>query len=273
MSQREIDAKNAEFWNEVCGSSLARSLGITEISIRSLRRFDEAYLRLYPYLGQYVLREDIKDKRVLEIGLGYGTLGQVLVEHGSQYHGLDVAEGPVRMMSYRLFSLGKEWKGRVQVGSILNAPYGNCTFDYVYTIGCLHHVGSLDRSISEVYRILKKGGKAVVMLYNKNSLRLLVEVPTRRFFSLLLRRGFIDGSSEKIRALYDTDIKGAAAPHTDFVSPRRARQLFKRFSSVRIDIQNFDNYTFHGRMLFKRERFLGNIARILGLDLYITAIK
>lgn len=33
IMQSEIDEKNAEFWNELCGSSLARSLGITEVSL------------------------------------------------------------------------------------------------------------------------------------------------------------------------------------------------------------------------------------------------
>jgi hypothetical protein len=37
---------------------------------------------------------------------------------------------------------------------------------------------------------------------------------------------------------------------------------------VRIDVQNFDNYRYA-----RREWFLGNIARVVGLDLYITATK
>jgi len=273
MSQREIDDKNAKFWNELCGSSLARSLGITEISNGNLRRFDEAYIGLYPYLPQYVLTEELSDKRVLEIGLGFGTLGQMLAEQGCQYHGLDIAEGPVGMMCYRLSTLGRQWRGRVQVGSILDAPYGDGSFDYVYSIGCLHHTGSLVRSISEVHRILRPGGKAIIMLYNRNSFRIRVEVPVRKFVSLVSKGGFMRAAGERIRALYDTDSGGAAAPHTDFVSPREVRQLFQEFSSVKIDIQNFDGYSFRGKTILKRERLLSNMGRIVGLDLYITATK
>ena len=56
MSQSEIDIRNARFWNELCGSSLARSLGIKEVSIESLQQFDLAYLGLYPYQSQHVVR-------------------------------------------------------------------------------------------------------------------------------------------------------------------------------------------------------------------------
>jgi hypothetical protein len=80
-------------------------------------------------------------------------------------------------------------------------------------------------------------------------------------------------TDENTRALYDTDSDGTAAPHTDFVSPSQVRQLFKRFSSVKIDIRNFDNYSFRGKIILKRENVLGNIDRLLGLDLYITATK
>ncbi len=46
---RGIDKANAEFWNELCGTTMARSLGITDHSLESLKRFDEAYLAFYPY--------------------------------------------------------------------------------------------------------------------------------------------------------------------------------------------------------------------------------
>lgn len=273
MAQQDIDIKNAGFWNELCGSSLARSLGITDMSTDTLRIFDEAYLTLYPYLLEYVSNEDLHGKKVFEIGLGYGTLGQKLAEGGCDYHGLDIAARPVSMMGYRLSQIGCDWEGKVQVGSILNAPFQDSSFDYVYSIGCLHHTGHLERAVSEIYRLLKTGGKAIIMLYNKHSFRLLFQVPVMRFFDILSgKRGF-KRPNEKIRSLYDTDSDGTAAPHTDFVSLSDINRLFRKYSSVKVDIRNFDNYPFRGKIIFKRERLLNNIARVLGLDLYITATK
>jgi SAM-dependent methyltransferase len=273
LLRENIDQANAEFWDELCGSWLAVSLGIKEVNPGNLRRFDDAYFSLYPYLSEYFLGESLQAQKVLEIGLGYGTLGQALAEEGCDYFGLDIAEGPVEMMCYRLNQMGREWRGKVQTGSVQNIPYKDSTFDYVYSIGCLHHTGDIERSVSEVYRVLKDGGQAVIMLYNKHSFRLLVQVPLMRVLGIFSNMKRYQNIDEKIRSLYDTSEDGSAAPHTDFVSPREVRRIFKRYSRVKIDIRNFDNYSIGGKSLLKREWVLNNLARFLGLDLYITAIK
>ena len=48
--QSTVDAANADFWNELCGTHLAKFLGIRDGTPASLRRFDDAYLCMYPYL-------------------------------------------------------------------------------------------------------------------------------------------------------------------------------------------------------------------------------
>ena len=65
MSQKEIDAKNSTFYNELCGTPLANSLGIIDDSPESLKRYDEYYFGVYPYLKDYVLEEDLEDLKVL----------------------------------------------------------------------------------------------------------------------------------------------------------------------------------------------------------------
>ncbi len=280
MSQTEIDSKNAKFWDELCGTNLARSLGITEPTPESLRRFDEAYLSFYPYLDRYVTTETLVGKRVLEIGLGYGTLGQLLAARGCRYYGLDIAPNPVAMMKHRLAYLGRDASDRIQVGSALEIPCKDASFDYVYSVGCLHHTGNLDRAISEVHRVLGRGGKAIVMLYNRHSFRRLVKLP------VLSLRGLVSSLSgllgyrtrtnlaQRVRALYDINTKGDPAPHTDYVSRGQVRQLFRDFRDVRIESQNFDSLVFlPGRLVIPREKLLGNVARVAGLDLYIQAYK
>ena len=97
-----LDDRNAAFWDELCGTNLARELGITDASEESLARFDEAYFALYPYLLGYFPRKAVQGRRLLEIGLGYGTLGEALAWLGANYHGLDLAAAPVAMMRARL---------------------------------------------------------------------------------------------------------------------------------------------------------------------------
>jgi SAM-dependent methyltransferase len=273
--QLSIDVQNAAFWTELCGSSLARSLDITDRTPESLRKFDEAYIAMYPYLSRYVTNEDLAGKKVLEVGLGYGTLGQLVASRGCEYHGIDIAVSPVDMMRYRLRLLGIDAADRVHTGSALEIPYPDASFDHVYSIGCLHHTGNLPRAVSEVHRVLKAGGKATVMLYNRHSFRRLAELPARYVWRIVSRRDRRGSFAETARARYDSNAAGDAAPHTDFVSRSDVRRrLFARFSSVRVDVQNFDRYAlFKDRIVMSRETLLGNIARILGTDLYIVATK
>ena len=272
MVQQEIDLKNSKFWNDLCGSGLALSLGITEINAETLAQFDQAYMAFYPYLAGYISREMLQGQKVLEIGLGYGTLGQALISHAARYCGIDIAPGPVAMMSDRLNLMGKKEQGQVKLGSALEIPYPDENFDHVYSIGCLHHTGDLERSIDEVYRVLKPRGRAVIMLYHRHSFRQLVQVPYRWVKNLFKsgRKNF----SELVRSMYDTDLSGETAPHTDYISLSQARSLFRQFSEVAIDIQNFETYPLFGGLIkIKREWFLNNVARVLGLDLYIVATK
>ena len=274
MPQGEIDTRNADFWNELCGSGLAQSLGITENTPENLRRFDDAYMTLYPYLAPYVTAEDLSGKRVLEIGLGYGTLGQFIASRGCHYYGLDIAAGPAAMMRYRLARRGEEGEDRVQQGSALDIPHPDASFDYVYSIGCLHHTGNLERAVSEVYRVLVPAGKAIVMLYHRHSFRRLIQVPVRYVRNVLSKHRRYKSFGEVVRALYDTNSSGAAAPHTDFVSRSDVRRLFGRFSQIRIDSQNFDTYVLlRSRIVIPREKLLNNLGRALGTDLYVVAKK
>lgn len=259
-----VDDENAAFWNELCGTSLARQVGVTGRSADDLRRFDDAYLHFYPYLDRY-LPEDLTGERVLEVGLGYGTLGQVIAERGAQYTGVDVAAGPVAMMRHRMVLIGRS-DCEARQASVLELPFDDAMFDRVVTVGCLHHTGDLRRAMTEVSRVLRPGGHALVMVYNKWSARRLLAGP-----ALLLRRVIHrSGRAEAMRGLYDKDQSGAAAPHTEFVSRRALRALFDGWRDVRIDRRNLS----FGRIAFLRRPALTvGLDRIAGLDLYAQAVR
>jgi len=115
--QGNVDQANAAFWNTLAGSVLAESLGVRDFSPESLARFDRGYFDYYPYLLQYVDLTTLSGKKVVEIGLGYGSLGQRMVEAGADYTGLDVAAGPVRLLNHRLRS--RNLPGQAIQGSML----------------------------------------------------------------------------------------------------------------------------------------------------------
>jgi SAM-dependent methyltransferase len=266
-STENVTTSNAAFWNELCGSDLARSVGVEDASPASLRRYDDAYMGMYPYLWRYV-PESLDGLMTLEIGLGYGTLGQLLAGRGADYHGLDNAAGPVAMMRHRLGQLGVGSPDQVVQGSILSAPYADEQFDHVFSIGCIHHTGDIERAVAEIHRVLRPGGRAVVMIYNRRSFRRAVYLPTQRALARIGRRPHPtdDGS------VRDFNLAGEPAPHTDYLTRRETARLFGRFSRVRIEAQNAEAYTaLRGRIRPSRRVLLATLGRTLGADLYITA--
>lgn len=265
--QQQIDQENSAFWSELCGTGLATVLGLSDdYSPTALAKFDQYYFDFYPYLLPYVKPEKLKQQKVLEIGLGYGTLGQAIATAGADYYGLDIATGPVKMMNHRLKLLGLP--ENAQQGSILNAPYPDNYFDAVVTIGCLHHTGNLQQSINEVYRILKPGGRAVIMVYNKFSLR-----QWKKHFLLTFKYWLFPASinaklSANVRKKYDANAKGDAAPETVLSSIKELKQMLSAFSATQLHKENCDDHRY-----FPRKRFLPTIGRFMGLDIYIESIK
>jgi len=272
--QEIVDRENSSFWNELCGTHLAVKLGVTDASPASLQRFDDWFFAFYPYVFRHIPLAEMRDKDVLEVGLGYGSVSQLLAQTGCRYRGLDIAEGPVGMANLRLRRAGLgETATR---GSILKAPFEDQSFDYVVTIGCLHHTGDVAAGIAECRRLLRPGGALIVMLYYAYSYRRFVRAPiaTIRYFLQELSgyRGVVDGRKERHRSAYDTNVSGAAAPHTDFISMKSLRHLCRDFSSLTMRRENIDRampFLWRTRDEFLRTRW----PQRWGLEIYATAVR
>lgn len=280
IAQEEIDDNNKQFWQELCGTQLAKQLGVTDSSLESLAKFDRFYLEYYPYLKKYLHLNELQGANVLEVGLGYGTVGQLLALAGSNYHGLDIASNAVDMTKHRLEQHG--FSGDVRVGSMITCPFQDNYFDYVISIGCFHHTGDLQACVDQTYRILKKGGRAIVMVYNKFSLRQWKRWPLQTLKNFLYEciGRFSRGSTDEQRRTYDATVENVGAPETEFFSIKNIQGIFKEFQSVNVTRENFDEcFTMSPfkpivfRFKNREECLDGFWAGDFGLDLYIEVIK
>lgn len=274
--QNTIDSENAVFWDELCGTLAAKSLGINDDSPASLAKFDEWYFNFYPYLKDYINIEEISDKAVLEIGLGYGTLGYYLSHLSKSYVGLDIADAPVSMMRKRLRYSPAH--GRIIKGSILEPPLDPNSFDVIYAIGSLHHTGNLKLAIDKCYELLRPGGKLVMMVYYAYSYRRFEQQRRVNWHYWLKElfgfRGSVGYSDSKARMDYDKNSSGHAAPETDWISKRSIAKYFKDagFSEWHSELKNMDQSGPYYDV--PRELLLGSIwERVWGLDLYSVAYK
>lgn len=271
VGQPALDDRNAAFWDELCGTNLARKLGISDASKESLARFDEAYFALYPYLLHYFPRPIVEGRRLLEVGLGYGTLGEALARRGADYHGLDLAAAPVEMVRARLFRVPGARPEQVAQGSVLDLQFADASFDQVVSIGCLHHTGDLFGAVAECRRVLRPGGRLVVMVYNRRSARRALLGPL-----LSARHRFVHGAptaEETLRYFYDGRADAEAAPHTDFVSVAELRRLLSGFRDVRIERRGIDRLPLGPREVSRQLLMRLSLDRLVGLDLYAVAYR
>lgn len=271
--KRALTSQNSEFWQDLCGSWLAKKLGIVNHSVEELNRFDEAYLDLYPYLTRHVPIHEMKGKRVLEVGLGYGTLSQKIFESGAIYTGLDISPGPVNMVEQRLKANGVD--GTVIESSMLDCPLESASQDYVISIGCFHHTGDIQGCLMETYRVLKPGGKACIMVYNQFSYRQWLRWPVLTLKALTAKGNPMDSSFvvDSQRKAYDSNTDGDGAPETVFVSVSQLTRMLSKFTKVQIQKENCIHLSWRGKSLFPRKVLLSTLGRISGLDLYVYAEK
>jgi SAM-dependent methyltransferase len=274
MNQDTISGLNSSFWDELCGSMLARHLGIADSSPASLKKFDDWYFDFYPYLFDHIPFDELKNKDVLEVGLGYGTVSQRLAAGGANYHGLDIAAGPVDMVNHRLQQNGLA--GRAFQGSILESSFQPNSFDAIIAIGCLHHTGDLKKAIDQCHLLLREGGQLIFMVYYAYSYRRWVQSysATLKYAVREIKglRGVVGQSESRDRVAYDKNSSGDGAPHTDWISKKSLASLCSNFSQYKPRIENIDRdrpFTF-----WKREALLSTkIPNAIGLDLYASCVK
>jgi ubiquinone/menaquinone biosynthesis C-methylase UbiE len=224
---------------------------------------------MYPYLTQYVDWLRPKGSLVLEVGTGYGTVGRLLLERKAEYYALDIAEGPVRMAAGSLERYGKDPAQAVR-GSVLELPFTGGTFDAVAAIGSLHHTGDIQRAISEIHRVLKPGGRALVMLYNAHSLNRVLTVPLARAAAKA-----VPSKRDWILYRIERDLNEAleGAPHTDFFTKRQAKTLFDAWQTAVVKSQNANGVTIFGHTILPRRLLLPIVGPTAGLDVYIRATR
>ena len=213
--------------------------------------------------------------RVLEIGCGLGTDGVQFAKAGADYTGVDLTDAAIELARKRFEVSGL--RGELRVSDAENLDFADESFDLVYSHGVLHHTPDIARAVSEIHRVLKPGGRAIVMLYHRDSYNYRVGIRVlRRAGSRLLKSESgiklvhrltgepIDSLREHARIVkastngylasdefLSQSTDGAGNPLARVYSRREARQLFKDFREVKL------------RAYFLNKRFVPVIGSLL----------
>lgn len=99
---------------------------------------------------------DLNGKRVLDVGSGKGRFARVLLDRnpGASITAFDPAEAMLRCVAQGI---------RPCAGSMTALPFPDGAFDRAYATESLEHAIDIDKAIAEICRVVKPGGRIVII--------------------------------------------------------------------------------------------------------------
>jgi SAM-dependent methyltransferase len=228
---------------------------------------------LEPYIEQFAGFASTSGKSVLEIGVGLGADHQRFAEAGAFLSGIDLTERAVAHARRRLelFGLGSA----LSQGDAENLTFADASFDVVYSWGVIHHSPNTPKAVAEIFRVLRPGGTAKIMIYHRWS---LVGYMLWIRYALLGLRPWLT-----LTTLYARYLE---SPGTKAYSMASARRLFAAFSTVEIQtvlthgdlLESVAGQRHRGALLSIARRIwpramLRRFAARHGLFMLVTAVK
>ena len=112
----------------------------------------------------------LKDKTVLDMGCGSGRFTIAFAQLGvKNVIGVDLGEVGIEIGEKRSKDLNLKNIQFIKK-NILELPFEDQTFDFVFSKGVLHHTGQLVKGLNEFQRVLKLGGNGFLYLYGSGGL-------------------------------------------------------------------------------------------------------
>lgn len=168
-------------------------------------------------------------KKVVEIGGGMGTDLAQFAKHGAIVTDYDLSSGHLEHAK-KNFAL-RGLKGEFVHGDAEQMPFADNTFDIVYSNGVIHHTPNTQAVVGEIRRILKPGGRAIIMVYAENSLHywrnLVTEIGLDK--GELAQRSIGDIMSETVEIS-----EHGSRPLVKVYTSARLKRMFSAFDAIRV---------------------------------------
>lgn len=159
-------------------------------------------------------------RRVLDVGCGNGYVLSRYAKEGALVYGVDLTETGIDLCRRRFDFSGLN--GHFTVGSAEDLPYPDNAFDVVCSMGVLHHTPDTEKAVREIFRVLKPGGRLIVMFYHRNSAKLRVNLFLRRMIQFRSLQQLVN------------EVDGPGNPKGDVYSEYELRDLLKSFERLSI---------------------------------------
>lgn len=187
------------------------------------------YKAYAPWLKKLIDGIDVKDKTVLELGCGLGTDLMSFARNGAKVIGLDLTPKHIEL-ARKLFKISN-MPAEFVLGDAENMDIPSESIDVVYSFGVLHHTPHIDKAVTEIQRVLKPGGLAVVGLYHKNSWQYWVNMI---FLMGIYQRKLFKMSTAELLSSYIEVSHSGAKPLVKVYSQGDCKRVFRQFKEVKI---------------------------------------
>jgi len=161
--------------------------------------------RVDVFYNEFLLNEDLQNKNLLDAGCGTGWFSKAACEKGANVTSMDLGEN-------LLAQVAKKCNSKRVIGSILEIPFADNTFDFVVSSEVIEHTPEPYLALKEIYRVLKPGGKMVLSTPNKFwywSLWIAEKLKLRPYQGLENWSGFFQLKNEAKKAGFEVDfVKG-----------------------------------------------------------------
>ena len=122
-----------------------------------------------PHIIKFSSFPSWKNKKVLEIGCGLGSMGINFARNGAKYTGVELSDDTCALakQNFEVNNLeGDFYIGNAEELSKIIKPE---PFDLIYSFGVIHHTPNPEKIISELNKFMKSGSILKIMLYANNS--------------------------------------------------------------------------------------------------------
>ncbi len=248
-----------EFWGDLCKQWYTEF--DKELTSEKLYRYLDDLRDMFKWRRHLATTEmdldSLEGRRVLEIGSGGGAHSALFKRYGAHMTSVDITAERV-ISTARKMSLIKEGTGISVQSDAENLPFIDDSFDIVYSNGVLHHSENTERCIQEVNRVLKKNGRAMLMLYSRHSAMYWLNLYPRTILSGLV---FKYSEAERIGMITEgrAQFGNTKNPITRVYSRKQIRQLLKdfRIESLRKNSFSFSQLPVAARIRSPLLKWLG----------------
>lgn len=109
--------------------------------------------------------DSLSSEDVLEIGVGLGSVASLLAQYARTFTGIDITDYAAKGTQERMRIFGL--KAQILQMDAEHLEFADNTFDFIWAWGVVHHSSDTPRVLSEMRRVLKPQGRAVVMVYRR----------------------------------------------------------------------------------------------------------